>query len=327
MSQVLGTARDISVNIENTLLFALVGGVSRTLQTYVSAQTVSMLCVLLWVADRSVLARTTDTSRSVWRILLQVNVILLSDSVMNTVSGEHGHAQAGSSNVNMLSLLTRNTVLVILLAMFTSQVSEDAYTARVVSLMLFVYTESIQDALRTLSLGIVSVALSTLLYVLIHKHQERIDASASLRYVARAVNMMAINSTLSHVTDLPLTLQTKTVLLVALLVCLDLASAFVPMFVECRGYALWKTARYLRAVFESGLADPVLSVGVTCVVLSVRNTWSSHNHTFVELAVLVAVNVMVAGMTPTTPRVESLENSVVLFVYVLVLDVLTSLGK
>ena len=35
---------------------------------------------------------------------------------------------------------------------------------------------------------------------------------------------------------------------------------------------------------------------------------------------------MVVGMTPTTPHVQSLENSVVLFVYVLVLDVLTSLG-
>ena len=323
MSHVLGTARDISVNIENILLFALVGGVRRTLQTYVSAQTVGILCVLLWVADRGVMHRTTDTSRSAWQILLQVNVILLSDSVMNNVSG---HTDGGSSYVNMLSLLTRNTVLVILLAMLTGQMSEDAYTARVVSLMLFVYTESIQEALKTLSLGIVSVALSTLLYVLIHKHQERIDASASLRYVARAVNMMAINSTLSHVTDLPLTLQTKTVLLAALLVCLDLASAFVLMFVECRGYAMWKTARYLRVVFEAGLADPVLSVCVTCVMLSVRNTWSTHNHTFVELAVLVAVNVMVVGMTPTTPHVQSLENSVVLFVYVLVLDVLTSLG-
>ena len=102
MSHVLGTARDISVNIENILLFALVGGVRRTLQTYVSAQTVGILCVLLWVADRGVMHRTTDTSRSAWQILLQVNVILLSDSVMNNVSG---HTDGGSSYVNMLSLL------------------------------------------------------------------------------------------------------------------------------------------------------------------------------------------------------------------------------
>ena len=325
MSHLIDTSRDISVNIENTLIFALVASVNTMLLPYVAPHTILMMCVLLFLCSRSVTSVRWEVGRASGHLLMRVNVILFSDAAFRAVSVSVPRVSTASI-VTQVIVLTHSTVLLLVLAMLNTKSLSNAYTQRMATLVLFMYTENIQKTVGSLDLGIVATALALLVYAYVHKYQARIAGAESLQYVVRAVNMLAINTMLTQFTTLPYSLETKTMLLLAFLLFLDLCSSMLPMFLECRGYALWKAAQYMQVMYEQQFSDPVLSLFVSAVVLCARRQWPVTNQSFAELVVLICVNVVVVDLTSSTPHVQSAETPVALSAYIIVLDIATSLN-
>jgi len=325
MSHLLDTSRDISANIENTLMFALVASVNTMLLPYVAPHTILMMCALIFLGSRSIPAAGWGAGKASGHLLMRVNVILFSDAAFRAVSISVPRISTASV-VTQVVVLTHSTVLLLVLAMLNSRSLANDYTQRMATLVLFMYTENIQNTVGNLDLGIVASALALLVYAYIHRYQARIAEAESLQYVVRAVNMLAINTTLTQFTTLPYSLEAKTMLLLAFLIFLDLGSAILPMFSECRGYALWKAAQYMQIMYERQFSDPVLSLFVSAAVLCARRLWPVQNQSFAELVVLICVNVVVADLTSSTPHVQSAETPVALSGYIIVLDIMTSLN-
>jgi len=323
MSQLVDIGRDISGNIENTLMFALVASVNALARPAISTQTSLMVCAVFFLSVRCMPTVSSNIGHALRGILMRVNVIIFADAAFRTVSA----AASPNSNSDAVQIVvfTHSTVLLLILAMLNTRALANAYTQRVVTLVLFMYTENIQSTVGRLDLGIVASALALLVYAYIHRYKARIAEATSMQFLVRAINMLAINSTLSQFTDLPYTLATKTMLMLGVLVFLDLSTALVPMFAECRGYALWKAARYLQEMYQIQFTDPRLSLYVSGVVLVMRRMWPVQHESFTELAVLICVNVVVNDVTASAPHVQGGEAAVVLFVYIIALDILSSL--
>ena len=323
MSQLMDMTRDIGSNIENTLMFALVACVNALASPAMSTHTSLMICAVFFLSMRCLPVLSSDIGHALCAILVRVNVIIFADAAFCTVSAPAGPDTA--SVAVQAVVFTHSTVLLLILAMLNSPSLANPYTQRVGTLVLFMYTESIQSTVGSLDLGVVSVALALLVYTYIHRYQARIAQATSMQYIVRAVNMLAINSTLSQFTNLPYTLATKTMLMLVVLVFLDLCTALVPLFGECRGYALWKAARYLQSMYQMQFTDPQLSLYVSAVVLVMRRVWPGRDESFTELAVLICVNVVVNDITASAPHVQGGEAAAVLFVYIIALDILSSL--
>ena len=68
--------------------------------------------------------------------------------------------------------------------------------------------------------------------------------------MARACNTVAINSILNLAVASKYTNETKTGLLLLVLLSFDVARSTSSFFGEIRGYTLWKAARHVQQLYE-----------------------------------------------------------------------------
>ena len=200
---------------------------------------------------------------------------------------------------------------------------DDAYRARLESLLLYMYSENLEAHAAPLDARIVLFAVAVVVYVYVHTLETWIAQSQLRRYVARAVNMLAINSILQIATARELTRNTQTGLVLLVLVTLEVVSTVLPMLAELHSYSLWKAARHVQRLYDAQLRDAVLLLTASCLLLVVLRQQARMRRSASELLVLVSVDVLVQHSVPNTAHDQTLLGMVVLLVYVITFNVLT----
>lgn len=323
------STRDVSSithNIENVLLFGAVQHISRLLASVTDWPGALLLCALVAACDHALVAwRRSLASCMPRQLLSQINVIVFSRKLFERITTSAEAMRYTESSGLSLLAFARSTIVLIVVAYIPRSASEDAYRARIESLLLFMYTENLEVHASRLNARMVLLAVAVLVYVYVHALEDWIAQSQLRRYVARAVNMLAINSMLQIVTAHELARDTQTGLILLVLVLLEASSAAVPMLAELQSYALWKAARHLQQLYSEQLHDTELLLAASCLLLVLRHQ-ARMKRTASELLVLVSVNVLVQHTVPDTTHDHTLVGLVVLLVYVVMFKVLTHTG-
>jgi len=324
------SARDVGSighNIENVLLLGATQHIAALLETVAAWPEVLMLCVLVASADHLATARRPALTASVPRQLwAQINVVVLSQTVFAQLASSSEAAESRGSLWQSVLALGQHTVVLIAVASIPAGAYENEYRARVESLVLFMYTENLEEYARRVRAPRVVLVLSVFAYAYMHGLEAWAARSQLRRYVARAVNMMAVNSVLQTVTASALSDATQTGLMLLVVLFLDVAAASVAMFAEFRAYALWKAARHVQQLYALELRDSAPVLASSCLLLVLVRRQSVLQRTASELLVLVSVNMLVRSSVPDPAEDRSLTGLVVLLVYVMVLRLFLAPG-
>jgi len=324
------SARDVGSighNIENVLLLGATQHIAALLETVAAWPEVLMLCVLVAAADHLATARRPALTASVPRQLwAQINVVVLSQTVFAQLASSSEAAESRGSLWQSVLALGQHTVVLIAVASIPAGAYENEYRARVESLVLFMYTENLEEYARRVRAPRVVLVLSVFAYAYMHGLEAWAARSQLRRYVARAVNMMAVNSVLQTVTASALSDATQTGLMLLVVLFLDVAAASVAMFAEFRAYALWKAARHVQQLYALELRDSAPVLASSCLLLVLVRRQSVLQRTASELLVLVSVNMLVRSSVPDPAEDRSLTGLVVLLVYVMVLRLFLAPG-
>jgi len=327
---------DIATNVENVLLFGVTRHASELLQggtpPRLDTMTVLLICVVLAVSDLLAVSHVPSYKKCTQRMLLaQVVVSIFSNTLLTEVASSSQAVQYTQSDWWSLLTVTHSTIILIVFASLPTGAPGDtatAYTARMQSLFLFMYTENLDAQVHRVHQRTVVAAIALLVYTIVHMMARRPDQARVINMIARACNMLAINSMLNLALYTQYSAETKTGMLVLLLLAFDIAGSKAEWFVEIRGYAMWKAARHLQQLYDAEWQDPGLALAVCVLALTVirlrtsQQRAGSSEQTLTELVVLVAVNVFVQNTTPDVEADGLASGFVLLVLYLIVWDVL-----
>ena len=329
---------DIATNIENVLLFGVTQHASELLKgegsLQVDEQTVLLVCVLLGIADTLGLKYFVPYARSSQRVIgAQVIVSIFSSTLLTQIASSSKTLQYTQSDWFSLLTIAKSTVILVVFAFVPKSQPSDtatAYRTRMQGLFLFMYAENLEAQLQRVPSRTVLAACALFVYCIVHAYSKLLSKSLIGQYVARAFNMVAINTILNLAVASRYTDETKTGLLVLVVLSFDVACCTASSFGEIRGYALWKAARYVQQLYEDEWNDPTIALavcmlGLACMSLrkEVLPVTLSEN-TIAELVVLVGVNVLVSNTTPDVEADRAARGLVLLLLYLIAWDVVLS---
>jgi len=327
---------DIATNIENVLLFGvtlhaselLQGGTPPRLDTF----TVLLMCVVLAVVDWLAVANLDSYKHCTQRTLFaQVVVSIFSNTLLSEVASSPQMVQYTQSDWLSLLTVSQSTVILVIFASLPLGTPGDtatAYRVRMQALFLYMYTENLQAQVQRVQQQTVLAVIALLVYTAVHMLASRTDQSRVVSIVARSCNMLAINALLKLTLYTQYSAETKTGMLVLLLLAFDVVCSKAAWFVEIRGYALWKSARHLQELFDAQWQEPGQALAVCVIGLAVIQLRSSQQSagasekTLTELVVLVGVNVFVQNTTPDVGAEGAGRGFVLLVLYLIGWDVL-----
>jgi hypothetical protein len=330
---------DIATNIENVLLFGVAQHATSLMQGEgrgsfgVDARTVLVFCALLalgdWLGKRHC-APYAGCSQRV--LLVQVVVFVFSSTLMAEIASSSQSMRYTKSDWLSVITVCNSSVLLIGFAFLPEEAPGDGttrYRARMQTLFLFMYTENLEGQLRRIQHRSVLASCALLVYAMVHWQQRALACSRIRQYIARACNMLAVNTMLGLAVQTAFAQETKTGLLVLLLLSCDVACSMAPWFAEIRGYALWKAARHVQQLYDKQWRDAMLALAL-CILgmvgLHLRRRSRSATITeksIAELAVLVGVNVFVDASTPDLSSESTGRGFMLLLLYLIAWDVLT----
>jgi len=329
---------DIATNIENVLLFGVAQQATSLLQGGgrdafgIDASTVLELCSLLALGDALLLKHNTAYAACSQRVLLaQVVVFVFSSTLMTEISSSSQSMRYTRSDWQSVLTVGKSTVLLIVFAHLPQGAPGDEstrYRARMQTLFLFMYTENLEAQLRRIEQRTVLASCALLVYAVVHWKQDVLSRTRIRQYLARAGNMLAVNTILSLAVQTSFSDETKTGLLVLVLLACDVACSTASWFAEIRGYALWKAARHVQQLYDEQWRDAMLALAL-CILGMVgmyvrRRTRSATaaEQSIAELAVLVGVNVFVDASTPDLSTEGTGRGFILLVLYLIAWDAL-----
>jgi hypothetical protein len=153
-------------NIENIMLLGAAQHVSGLLASVTEWPGALMLCALVAAADHGLLAWRRALASSLPRqVLSQVNVVVFSQKLFEQIATSAPAMHYTQSSWLSLLALARSTMLLVALASLPHGAHEDAYRARVESLLLYMYSENIEVHAARLNARLVLFALAVGLQV------------------------------------------------------------------------------------------------------------------------------------------------------------------
>jgi len=329
---------DIANNIENVLLFGVAQRVSAVMQDdghgprAVETHTVLLLCVLLTVGDTLIVRRSTTYAGCSQRgLLMQVVSFVFGDTLMREIASSPQTMRYTQSDWSSVLTVGNSTVILIVFACLPHGRPGDTttrYRSRVKTLLLFMFTQNLEGQLQRIAQRTVLASLALLVYAVVQWQQAALARSRIRQYLARASNMLAVNTMLNLAVQPSFTDETKTGLLVVLLLACDVACSMAAWFAEIRGYALWRAARHVQVLYDGQwptaiVALAVCILGMTGIHLRRRQPRrGGAEQSIAELAVLVGVNVFVDASTPDLTPEGNGRGLVLLVLYLIAWDVL-----
>ena len=221
------------------------------------------------------------------------------------------------------------TMLLLFTHALTHAVEHSRVLDRTLTLLLYMYTDAIEVVLHAMASGPAAATVCVVLYLLLRTSRAHFSAAPDLGVLVRGVSMVCINVVLAWLSDDNGDLTTKAGTLVFFLFVSDFVIGVVPSLDEVRGYLLWKTAQIVYLDFlvlvtdvHAGVALGLVAAACKALVPAAR--WPAGLTTVLQLTTLVLVNMVLGPLTSLLREVVTLENVVVGFNIVIIINVCMS---
>ena len=272
--------------------------------------------------------------------ILQGHMVLIVDVFESLSSGLLGQALINIATSNEVILqpqiqdtakLFEEFAVVTSMLFFASiiphQLQKKEYIHRAITILLYMYTDATQSIVNRLAFKWTAGFVCLLVFVALHKCDRILRQTTTLQYFVKAVNMVVVNIVLTSVSKIDVEssdLHTQTVLLLMLLFFIDSLNHLIPVLQDSRNFAIWKGAQMLFVVYSQFDVQPILTflMAIMVIVLhTVTLTWipdiQKQQTSIIEVFLLVVVNVIIDQLGDYTSKVYSVENSLLLFIYIL----------
>lgn len=332
---ILSDLHSIESRLDSVITFALIKFVHGILTNSFSEFEVACISSLLLLSLRGVVNFRHVQDSAIVEILTLVDklsVMVFSQSVINIVTNDSRILKMMEDDFTMLFLafiVTTNILIFVALLTYAFQ-SNDA-VQRSMTLLLYIYADSVEIIVNRVKLGSLSAGMLSLFFylVMLQLHQNSNSIAGFIRqYVVSALNMVCINVMLQSLIDVDQSfgnlIRQSFVLLIALFF-LDSVNQITPLLEEARNYAIWKSSQKLFMIFQKVDISLDLMLFISLALLYSRPIWKNMLHAVFELAMLVVVNVILDMANSYIANAYTVDKAVLLFTYVILLHKFTGM--
>ena len=305
--------------LESVVTFTVVQFTYNLAVLYMARTDILMLCVasLIGMHVHEVLRQHSKTLQTIYSTGRQLTILVGSqvgvDLILDTQKLNGLATLPAETVVRSLS-----TLLVLLVVVSVVPVSGPAavYCSRSCSLILYIFADATENVLARAGIPDVLSFVCAAFYVAMHRFESNIAHKGSLVFLLQGVNMVCVNVVLSSVAA-NRDPYTKIALLLLTLMLMFTISRINSVFEDTRGYAMWKTAQRIFLIYKSYNIDFTLSTAFAFILVVSRSLWPKQLHMIFELAVLVAVNIILDIFAVQVLNVHSSDRAALLFIYVI----------
>lgn len=275
--------------------------------------------VLLSLAGLTLYIVETTSSKvsNALSLLRQFVLLVLAQTGIN-LAAEQFTVTTASPFALRIECVAATTMLLMLAQAATHLVHESELLSRTVTLLLYMYTDALEVVLHSFVLGSAAMVVSVLVYMVLNLGVSHVQTGFGLSVVARGVGMVCINVLLRTISNESWDLHTKAGSLIFFLFMSDVAITVLPSLDEVRGYILWKTAQIFYSDVVQIVGDVYVGMLLGVLLCMLRSllpasVWPRSFTTALQLAALVAVNMILGPLGEILAQMQSLENVLVAF--------------
>mgnify|MGYP007083791474 CR=1 FL=1 len=330
-AHVIDEIRDIGGRLDTMISYTIIKFIYKVCAGHISDIEIVLFGAITSIVYSLVLhaPKLSNASRVVCELVRKIALLVTSQAIIGVLGVGVNFSYDGVSAVHhVIQSVSAITCILMLTATIPEYCQRSELVQRSVTLLLFVYADSIGSLFTLVEGGTIPTLACILIYVALHKYGAGDHKRPSLAYLRRAMNMVCINFILQSLASLDRdsqSLQVQTVLYIVVLFVVDMVSHVSSMFQETRDYAMWKVSQQLFAMYASYQLDMVVSLAISVLVLATRAAWGGENTQLVfQLMVLVVVSVVLDAASVFLQSSSSVDKSVLLFVYVIIIHRMSS---
>ena len=280
---------------------------------YINEETIFLVATLLI----AIMYRYSQAVDSLTHDIFRVITLIWSQNILNLSTNHNLVFEIGKRlDVEILLNFVVSTCILIGSSAFFSILSVQSWAKQVITLILYMYVEAIENIVSLLHLQNMILPLCILIYFLIFHFQKTISKWVVTANIIQAMQMTSINIILASVLmNNVQSLYIQTGFLLLILSIVDTLSELMPILKDSKDYALWKVSSHLAQMYaETEL--PVAVSAVLLVLLFFMNMQHINNtQTVLDLSLLTILNHIVDRMTEDAFSLVAVQKSIDAFCY------------
>jgi hypothetical protein len=272
-------------------MLSLVQFIERTARKIATIEQITVVTLFVILAGRYAM-----TSVRSWQDVHALLCILLTQNVVTLTAAGSG-AELHSTNASVfVSIFTGLTGILIAVAIIPDEWKKHPLPSRLVTVLLFMYSDAVSVVADALFKGTVAVACSLVACVVLTVvSPQALVQRSTLVNVARGLSMVAMStiqrSLLSGDSDS--NALSGAALLILFVMLLDTLQDVVPSLSETKEYAIWKAAALIHRMYVLMNVDSVAEVPLFVLVLVVLSWIPMRSNVSLELFVLLIANELI----------------------------------
>ena len=233
--------------------------------------------------------------QTVTHMVQTFSVMVISQNLTLVATGALGTTAKMHWSLASTRIAAGVSVLLLLSALPTA-LADRMFTQRFVAVMLYMLTDSSSTFVFALAAG-TSVLWWSILSMTLLKASHAAMQRRTLRHVFQLANMIVVNTAITSLTREGrdnADVQAATLLMAVFF--LNVVRKIDHVFEEARNYAVWKVAQLLFLIYSRLASDDTLLLFVGVGIVLAQSVAHFHETTLTELALLVAVNQILASI-------------------------------
>ena len=226
--------------------------------------------------------------------------------------------------VDQILLITKLTGMLIVFFVASRLAQLPAYTEQSLTLLLYMYTEAMQNVIDRLNLRSSGAVLFAAIYLLLRSTWQGIDRQKSLSaYFGRALIMLSVNVALSELARSFADSRSQSVGLVFFIFLLDVIAHIYNGFEDARDFCIWRAAQTLFDLYNAQGIEVGASFAIGILLFFVKDVLimydlTSMSETWSSVVTLILVNLILSVAAPSE-QLHSIEQLFRVFIYALLM--------
>ena len=234
---------------------------------------------------------------------------------------------------DVIIMIVKVTALLIVFFVASSLARLPAYTDQSLTLLLYMYTDAIQNVIDSLDLRMSGAVLFVGVYCLMRYKWKNVEKDSSLvAFFGRGIIMLSVNVAMAEIERQIPDERSQSIALVFFIFTLDVITDIYAGFADARDFCIWRSAQTLFSIYSRQDIEIGASFALGVVLFFAKDISQSYKFvkfstTWSSVVTLILVNMLLSVASPNDTN-HSIEHIFGVFIYVIVVHQLcTSLTK
>ena len=234
---------------------------------------------------------------------------------------------------DVIIMIVKVTSLLVVFFVASSLAKLPAYTDQSLTLLLYMYTDAIQNVIDSLDLRMSGAVLFIGVYCCMRYKWKNVETESSLiAFFGRGIIMLSVNVAMAEIERQIPDERSQSIALVFFIFTLDVITDIYAGFSDARDFCIWRSAQTLFGIYSRQNIEIGASFSLGVVLFFAKDTSQSYKFvkfstTWSSVVTLILVNMLLAVASPHDTN-HSIEHIFEVFIYVIVVHQLcTSLTK